>query len=106
MNWEGLADFDSLADDQKARFAFAVFRYVGNVQNGMLLHEEGMLDRETLEDVVGALAMSLACPGGQAWWQSFDLVPQNVRAYVDGYLARTPVEPGARAMPYWVKTSG
>ena len=81
----GLADFETLSGDDKARFVFTVDHYIGNVTNGLLLYQQGILDRNTLDGVVAALAIALKCPGGADYWQRI-LVAPEVRDFVDAYL--------------------
>ena len=81
----GLADYRSLDDDAKVQFDFAVSRYVMNVYNGVLLHREGMLDRETLDLFGGFLAISMEAPGGKDWWESWPQ-PREVAEYFEDYI--------------------
>ena len=81
----GLGDFDSLTPVERARFVFTLDHYIGNVENGLLLYQQGILDRTTLDGVAGALAISLNCPGGATYWQRMP-APPEVRAYVDAFL--------------------
>ena len=100
----GLADFDGLTDDDKTQFVYMFARFVYNVQNGLLLHKQGILDRETLDEIAGFIATGILCPGGASWWESFPH-PQAVREYVADYQERhrDTIVPQDRLTPYAIR---
>ena len=98
----GIADFDALPDAEKTQFVYLMGKYSGNVYNGVLLHEEGLLDRETLDYIGGLLASATVDRGGAAWYRSFPQPPKLTR-YFEGYRERMGVvAPLAETMPYMV----
>ncbi len=98
---EGLTDFESLSDGDKSRYALTQGRFVGNVHNGILLNQQGVLDQATLDTIAGYLASAIRCKGGAAWWASFPVSP-DVRAYMDDLLQRSgdAIEPLNKTAAY------
>ncbi len=84
---EGLTDFESLSDADKTRYALTQGRFVGNLHNGILLARQGVLDRDTLDNITGYLASAIRCKGGAAWWSAVP-VSAEVREYMDRFLER------------------
>ena len=101
---EGFLDFSALSDSDKSQFVFLMSQYLGNVYNGVLLQQEGLLDQKTLDYIGGLVASATLTPGGAVWWNSWP-VPPEVRTYVDDYLKRhgEEVESTSQQFPYWIK---
>lgn len=101
---EGFVDFESLPDDEKSQFVFLMSQYIGNLYNGILLREQGLLDQKTLDTIGGLVASATLTKGGAVWWRSAP-IPDEVRDYVKDYLARfgDGVPSTAEQFPYWVK---
>ncbi len=98
---KGFADFNRLTDEEKTRFVFTMSRYIGNVYNGILLHQQGLLDRETLDEIGGLVATAVHSPGGAVWWASWPH-PEPVKKYVDEIIARGEFPSVDVAAPYWL----
>ncbi len=100
---EGFWDFEALSDADKSQFVFLMSQFLGNVYNGVLLHEEGLLDQKTLDYIGGLVASSTLTPGGAVWWRQFP-VPPEVRAFVSDFLERrgNTVEPISEQFPFFV----
>ncbi len=79
-------------------------QYIGNLYNGILLREQGLLDQKTLDTIGGLVASATLTKGGKSWWESFP-VPEEVRDYVKDYLIRfgPSVSSTAEQFPYWIK---
>ncbi len=84
---EGLNDFEGLSEGDRSQFTFLISKSVMNVYNGVLLHKEGMLDRETLDYFAAFIASAIRCPGGAAWWASTPY-PQELKDYVQDFERR------------------
>jgi hypothetical protein len=79
--FSGLSDFESLSDQEKFRFNNLLARFEGNLYNGLLLHEAGLLDEDTLNEIGDRFASSVARGGGKLWYESTPLSPL-VKLYV------------------------
>ncbi len=79
----GLSDFDALSDENKFRFNNLISRFEGNLYNGILLHEDGLLDDETLHEIGDRFVSSLATNGGKAWYESVGRLTPRVARYVE-----------------------
>ena len=101
---EGLHDFEGLSEDDRSQFTFLISKSVMNVYNGVLLHREGMLDRETLDFFAGFIASAIQCPGGAAWWASTPY-PQAVKDYVEEFQKRNEgaIPPMDTYWGYWIR---
>ena len=79
----GLSDFDALSDEDKFRFNNLIARFEGNLYNGILLYEDGLLDEETLHEIGDRFVESLATKGGKAWYESVGRLTPRVAQYVE-----------------------
>jgi len=77
----GLSDFESLSSEEKFRFNNLRAPFEGNLYNGLLLRDAGLLDEETLNEIGDRFASSVASGGGKLWYESTPLTPQ-VEQYV------------------------
>lgn len=99
---EGIADFEGLSDAEKTQFVYLMAKYSANVYNGVLLHEQGVLDQDTLDYIGGLLAMATLETGGAAWFAGFPQ-PAKLARFFDDYRERMgDVPPLGEVMPYFV----
>ena len=100
-----LTDWRNLDPAEKGAFELAMARFFMNIQNGILLREEGLLDDETLALVAHYLVYTASSPlGGGEWWEDTKLVPPTVRDYVDHRIQELgdSLVPIDQAMDYWM----
>jgi hypothetical protein len=59
-----------ISDEQKARFSLGMTRYLANIQNGLQLHEAGLVDEALVRQMGSSTAMCSmtpsGCPGSRA----------------------------------------
>jgi hypothetical protein len=100
----GLANFEALSDQDKATFQLTMIRYLGNVYNGLLLRDAGMLDEETFSVIADTMLATLITTGGRQWWAaSQDGSPPTIRDYIDRRLSDTDNLPPSLtdSSPWW-----
>jgi len=102
---KGFSNYDALPDNEQVQFDFLMSRYVANVYNGVLLHRDGMLDQDTL-DQIGHYVVSVA-NDVELWWERWPQ-PLEVREYVEDYQRRHPgPSPSLHEIfPNWVPSGG
>ena len=98
---EGFSNYQALPDSDQVQFDFLMSRYVSNVYNGVLLHRDGMLDRDTL-DQIGRYIASVAVDA-KVWWERWPQPPE-VEEYVKDYRRRHsgPIPKLRETFPHWV----
>jgi hypothetical protein len=63
MNWNGLSNLE------KTQFTNMINRWIANIENGIELHSEGLVDEKTLQFISSAMAGCIQTSGGSAWWE-------------------------------------
>ena len=79
---KGMADFTSMAEEDKRQFGWIVQSFEGNLYNGLLLHEANLLDTATLEQIGDNWVAFVRRGGGKDWYEAtvrIPLVEQYVR---------------------------
>ena len=65
----GLADFGSLSNKDKAAYTLAQGIFANNLLNAIRLRDEGTLDDETFSHISNGFVGGCSSPGGTAWWR-------------------------------------
>ena len=101
-----LDDWKSATDADKTAFELAMSRFLMNIQNGLLLRDEGLLDEDTLALVAHYMVYTAASPrGGSLWWAESQIVTPAVRSYVDQRIEEVGEDLVTidEAMPHWMR---
>jgi hypothetical protein len=69
----GLLDFDTLAHEEKLRFAYVATLYLREFQNAKYQCEQGTLDKISLDQWRQQLRVICALPGFATWWDRNEL---------------------------------
>jgi hypothetical protein len=103
-----LAHWPDVPDEQKTKFDIGMSRFLTNLENGLLLHDAGLLDKEVLENISNWMVTSVLSPGGSRWWAETSIAPVAVREYIEQRLAEIDGEMGSidEALPYWMSMAG
>ena len=96
---DGLRDYSSLSEQEKARFIATFMAFLSYSQNAFLKWREGLL-ASPLWMGWELLIMNLICaPGGRAFWKERSyLFGEEFRQYVESDLMKRPPHPDARPM--------
>ena len=94
----------NLPNDEKAVFDIGMGRYLANLQNGILLRAEGMLDDATLDQTADFMLLCILSEGGSKWWQETPMAMRETRQYLDNRLTQSNnLPPGIDELfPYWM----
>lgn len=100
MNWSSLSDLD------KTRFTNMFNQFIANIENGIELHREGLVDEKTLQFIASAMAGCIQTPGGNDWWVSHkerNFISEAVIEYVEGLIENPGISipPFSERLPYW-----
>jgi hypothetical protein len=100
----GLSLWPDIPNDQRTKFDLGMSRFIANIQNGLLLHETGLLDRKVLDEISAYMVISVLSPGGRQWWDETSIVNPGVRQYIDQRVAEegAGMKPIDEAFPYWM----
>ena len=95
----GLRDYSSLSEQEKARFIATFMAFLSYSQNAFLKWREGLL-ASPLWMGWELLIMNLICaPGGRAFWKERSyLFGEEFRQYVESDLMKRPPHPDAKPM--------
>jgi len=85
----GLADWTDLDDIEKMRFDFLMTGYLANLHRGLLQYDDGILDKDTLDDIANNMLMCIAAPGGKDWFTETVTPTKMVRKYLAERLDST-----------------
>ena len=77
----GLHDWNSLSNMEKTRFDTVMGRYLQNIQKGILLHHDGILDTVTLDNIANFMLTCVLAPGGKEWFGQSMYPSQEVKDY-------------------------
>ena len=77
----GLHDWNTLSNAEKVRFDTVMGRYLQNLQKGVLLHQDGILDIETLDNIANMMLTCVLAPGGKEWYEVSAYPSREVREY-------------------------
>ncbi len=96
----GLLDYSSLSDQEKARFIATFMAFLSYSQNAFLKWREGLL-ASPLWMGWELLIMNLICaPGGRMFWKERSyLLGEEFRQYVESELMKRPPHPDAKPRP-------
>jgi hypothetical protein len=96
----GLLDYSSLSDQEKARFIATFMAFLSYSQNAFLKWREGLL-ASPLWMGWELLIMNLICaPGGRTFWKERSyLLGEEFRQYVESDLMKRPPHPDAKPRP-------
>jgi hypothetical protein len=100
----GLANFETLSDQDKVIFQLIMTRYTGNLYNGLLLRRADMLDEETFSIIADALMSTVVTRGGRQWWAvSRESASPTTRDYIDRRLSSSDDLPPSitDSAPWW-----
>ena len=61
---DAIMRWSDLPDVEKTRFDVGMARFLGNLQNGILLRDAGMLDQATLDTTANFMLSCILCEGG------------------------------------------
>lgn len=90
--WKGLADFESLEQDERRRFSAYLVGLFRRFEVIVYQTRQGALDASSWEGVMQTAVITVSRPGGRAWWtQAQDLFSKEFRTYVDEKLLDAPV---------------
>lgn len=100
MNWRGLSNAD------KTTFQNMMVRWLGNIENGLALRRDGLVDDEPVRFIARAMANCINAPGGRVWWAATkreELVSPDVASFLESVLADPEVETVGfdHVFPYW-----
>ena len=99
---KGITQWSAMSNTEKTQFDVGMAAFLGNIQNGIHLHEARMLDQETLDTIAGFMVACIRCEGGEQWWQETGFVTPQIREYLENQLK---VGDGITAMelaPHWM----
>ena len=77
----GLHDWNSLSNLEKTRFETVMARFLQNIQKGILLQNEGILDSATLDNIANFMLTCVLAPGGEVWFEQSMYPSLEVREY-------------------------
>ncbi len=77
----GLHDWNSLSNLEKTRFETVMCRFLQNIQKGILLNHDGILDSATLDNIANFMLTCVLAPGGKEWFDQSMYPAQEVRDY-------------------------
>lgn len=85
--WKGIADFESLAPDERRRFSAYLVGMFRRFENLVYQTRYGALDAESWLGVKTTAIVTLSRPGARAWWeQARGLFNEEFCDYVDAEL--------------------
>ncbi len=100
----GLRDWNSLSNEDKTAFTNMIVRWISNIENGMQLEQDGLIERETVSFIASAMAGCLQSPGGAEWWEEHKttlVISTNVVEILEEIIASGDVPPFEQTFPYW-----
>jgi hypothetical protein len=99
----GMVSFEDLSDDEKSAFFFTMYPFLGNLENGLMMHRDQQLDKPTLDFIGLNMVASIMTPGGQQWWSTVDNATPEMKQYVEDHLGLDGLKPIHETLPYWTK---
>lgn len=96
---DGLQDFESLSDPERARFVATFMAFLSCSQDAFIKWREGSLARELWSGWEQVMMNLFIAPGGRTFWdQRGYLFGDEFRRYVEGDLMKREPHPEARPM--------
>jgi hypothetical protein len=97
-----------ISDEHRTKFTLGMTRYLANIQNGLQLHEAGLVDAALVRQMGNNMATCALAPGGARWWAAAERIIQpDVYAYVERLRAEMEDEgPGGlldEVLPFWIR---
>ena len=84
-----LRQWPNLPNDEKTMFDMGMGHYLANLQNGILLRVEGMLDDAVLDQIANFMLLCIRSEGGARWWQETPNAMPETRKYLENRLAQS-----------------
>jgi hypothetical protein len=97
-----------ITDEQRTKFTLGMNRYLANIQNGLQLHEAGLVDETLVRQMGNNMAMCSLTPGGARWWTDAERsIQPDVYAYVERLRAEMEGEGTGglhdELLPFWLR---
>ncbi len=105
---DAIMRWSDLPDVEKTRFDVGMARFLGNLQNGILLRDAGMLDQATLDTKANFMLSCILCEGGAKWWKETGFAWPETRSYLEERLshARDLPPPAEQLASIWMAMAG
>jgi len=102
----GMMSWSSLSNADKTTFQNMMVRWLGNIENGLALRRDGLVDDEPVQFIARAMANCINSPGGRVWWDATkreELVSPDLASYLESILADPEFATDGfdRVFPYW-----
>jgi len=102
----GVMDWEALSNQDKTTFHNMMARWLGNIENGLALHKDGLVEDEPVIFIARAMATCINAPGGRVWWSAAnrgEFVSPKVATYLEGILADPEFEAVGfeQVFPFW-----
>ena len=102
----GVARWPDLPDEEKVAFTNLMTRWIANVEEGIDLRDNGLVDDGTLEFIAAAMAGCIRPDGGRRWWEEHGsrVIDPRVRAYIEQVRDDPAIDSTsfAELFPYWI----
>jgi hypothetical protein len=101
---DAMTRWTDLSAVEKTRFDVSMGQFLGNLQNGILLWNTGMLDQRTLDQTAYFMLSVILSEGGAKWWKETNFAWPETRSYLDNLLAnaRDLPPPAEELVPNWM----
>ena len=100
-----LHHWNEMSDLEKTKFDVYLLGFMSNLQKGVGLYEDGILDMETLDSISDNFLVFLQSPGWRQWWKQTGMAAPEVRNYLNQRLSdvdRLP-PPVEKFTPHWAR---
>jgi hypothetical protein len=89
--FEGLRDYDGLAEDGKLQFDLLVQYFCQSLQRSLHLHREHAISEEAWGETLAAASYLALRPGFRRWWEIWaPSYPPEFKKFIDDNLASIP----------------
>jgi len=99
---KGITQWSTMSNTEKTQFDVGMAGFLGNIQNGIHLHEAGMLDQETLDTIADFMLTCIRCEGGAQWWQETGFATPQTREYLQNQLEVRDGITAIELAPHWM----
>jgi hypothetical protein len=79
----GLHDWSTLSNLEKTRFETVMCRFLQNIEKGILLHHDGVLDSPTLDGIANFMLTCVLAAGGKDWFEQSMYPSKELREYFE-----------------------
>ncbi|MFT7652305.1 MAG: hypothetical protein ACI9UU_001412 [Candidatus Azotimanducaceae bacterium] len=99
---KGITQWSTMPNTEKTQFDVGMAGFLGNIQNGIHLHEAGMLDQETLDTIASFMLTCIRCDGGAQWWKETGFATPQTREYLQNQLELGGGITAIELVPHWM----